>query len=150
MVADRRISERRDTTPERTPAEEAQDNVRGGRKALPETERRSIYMKFRVNAAERAQIHIAAETVGLGPTVFMRELALGYKPKPNEAHDAARVLASLNQIVLELQRQGNNLNQLSRSVHTDTAFQQHWREIGQEVKVLTATAQLALARLLDK
>ncbi|MEM6898659.1 MAG: plasmid mobilization relaxosome protein MobC [Pseudomonadota bacterium] len=149
MVAERRIEERRRSADDLSPSEEAKANGQGGRGALSDAERRSVRKEMRWRPDEWAQVELKARAVGMTPTDFVRQRALGFTPKTTNAPDAALAAASLNQMVLELQRQGNNLNQLSKSVHTDTAFQQHWREIGQEVRVLTLAVHQALARVLS-
>ena len=145
MAADRHIEDAAVAA-----SEEGLRLVRGGRKALPATEKRSERFTIRTTLAERAQIETAARSVGMTPSDYMRARALGFTPKTSPAPDMSITLAELNRIVLELKRVGNNVNQLAKSVHLDTGFQQYWREVGQEVKTLTSTAHNVLARMLSK
>ena len=145
MAADKQIDQQTVAA-----SDEATANVRGGRKPLPEAEARSIYAKFRVNESELAQIHLAARSVGMRPTVYMRERALGFSPKSTPAPQLDALIAELNRLVVETGRIGNNINQLTRSVHRNSDFQQYYREIGEEHRELAAAVHAALLSVLER
>lgn len=150
MVADRRISERRQDHSPETPSQKGARIVKGGRKPLPAIDRKDSRVTVRFKPDQRAQVELAAKSVGMTPVEFMRARALGFTPKTTRSHDIDLALAELNTLLLELSRIGNNVNQLAKAVHTDTGFQQYWREIGQEVKTLSSSANIVLARLVAK
>lgn len=145
MVADRKID---DETLSASDA--ATRNAKGGRKPLPKTAKRGVRKEIGYQPGEWAKIERDAKSVGMTTTDFIRSRSLGFTPKTSPAPDLAIVIAELNRIILEFGRVGNNVNQLTKSVHLDTGFQQYWREVGQEVKTLTSAAHSALARLLAK
>lgn len=120
----------------------------GGRPKLGGGEDRSEILRFRTTIAERAQIESAARACGLSKSEYIRQLALGHKPRASAAQDHAATVSELNKLVLEAGRVGNNVNQLARSVHRDSAFQECWREIAQEVKSLNGKLTAALERVL--
>jgi len=39
-------------------------------------------------------------------------------------------------LVVALNRVGNNVNQLTRSVHRGSAFQRYWKEVGGELRTV--------------
>ncbi len=84
---------------------------------------RALMIKVRVSAEEREHIRERAETCGRATSTYMRELALGSKPR-------ARPGRVERQAIYHLGRIGNNLNQLTRTAN--------------------ATGRIELTRRLDK
>lgn len=95
-------------------------------------EKRSLVEQYRVSVAERAYIRDQAKAAGLTPAEYNRRRALGYEVP---AKAAAAPNAAL---VSELNRIGVNVNQLARSVHRGSAFQEFWQEIGDEINGILA------------
>lgn len=95
-------------------------------------EKRSTPMQFRATVAEQEYIRAQAETAGIKPSEYLRRRALGYEVVAKAQLSANAALVS------ELNRIGVNVNQLARSVHRDSAFQEYWREIGVELNTLLA------------
>lgn len=107
------------------------------RPAKQNHEKRSETERFRVTVAEREYIRMQAAAAGLTPSEYSRRRALGYEvPAKADIAPNASLLSELNRI-------GVNINQLAKSVHLDTGFQQYWREIGDELSA-------ALAKLVHK
>src|SRR5690606_31024452 len=79
--------------------------ARGHRK--PAHTRRDKQMTFWVTAAERDRIRENAERAGMSPSAFVRALALGKAVSAKPQGDARELIRQLNRI-------GNNLNQLLR------------------------------------
>lgn len=131
-------------------SDEALANVRGGRKSLPETVRRSCRKEIRWQLHEWAQVELTAKSVGMNPTDFVRQRALGFSPKSTPAPELDTLIAELNRLVVETGRIGNNINQLARSVHRNSDFQQYYREIGEEHRELAAAVHAALLSVLER
>lgn len=96
-----------------------------------DTERRSEQTKERWTLSELEQVNQNAAQVGLNRAEFIRLSALT-QPLPEQRGKADPELAHA------LSRIGNNVNQLAKSVHLDTGFQQYWREIGEELRIVLA------------
>ena len=81
---------------------------KGGRPALPDSERRTHRIGVNVNAAERAIIEAKAEAVGLSVGVYLRQAGVG-----------ARLSSRVNDRVYhQLSRIGVNVNQMARVANT--------------------------------
>lgn len=93
-------------------------------------EQRSVKEQYRVTVAERAYIRAQAKAAGLRPSEYSRRRALGYEV-PAKAEGAPNAA-----LVSELNRIGVNVNQLARSVHRGSAFQEFWQEIGDEINAV--------------
>ena len=101
-----------------------------------ETEKRTEQTNERWTVSELAQVDKDAAELGLTRSEFIRLSALSI-PLPEARGKADPELAHA------LSRIGNNVNQLAKSVHLDTGFQQYWHEIGEELR-------LTLAAVLDE
>ena len=101
-----------------------------------ETEKRTEQTNERWTVSELAQVDKDAAEPGLTRSDFIRLSALSI-PLPEAQGKADPELAHA------LSRIGNNVNQLAKSVHLDTGFQQYWHEIGEELR-------LTLAAVLDE
>lgn len=77
----------------------------------PAHTRRDKQMTFWVTAAERDRIRENAERAGMSPSAYVRALALGKTVTAKPQGEAKELLRQLNRI-------GNNLNQLLRHAHT--------------------------------
>jgi predicted transcriptional regulator len=82
------------------------------RRKKPPEERRDNQLKIRLTDPERADVDDAAARQGLRATEFLRRLALGRRQPPS-AVDQQAIADLLN----EFNRNGNNLNQLTRAVN---------------------------------
>lgn len=122
----------------------------GGRPRKSDGEALSEILKFRTSISERAQIEAAARAAGLSVSAFVRQRALGHTPRATSSRTEAATISELNRLVVEAGRVGNNVNQLARSVHRDSAFQEWWREIAREVDALNGQLRGALERLVTK
>ena len=96
-----------------------------------DTERRTEQTNERWTVPELAQVDRDAAAVGLTRSDFIRLSALS-QPLPESRGKADPELAHA------LSRIGNNVNQLAKSVHLDTGFQQYWHEIGEELRFVLA------------
>lgn len=76
----------------------------------PVHSRRDKQMTFWVTAAERDRIRENAERAGVSPSAFVRGLALGKPMTAKPQGEAKELLRQLNRI-------GNNLQQLQRHAH---------------------------------
>lgn len=95
-------------------------------------ENRNLKEQYRVTVAERAYVRTQAKAAGLTPAEYSRRRALGYEvPAQAAAAPNAALVAELNRI-------GVNVNQLARSVHRGSAFQEFWQEIGDEINGVLA------------
>ena len=77
---------------------------RGHRK--PDHDRRHHQVKTRLTDAERCQLARAAKLTGLTTAEYLRQRALGHRPRARRDPTTDRLVRALNAI-------GNNLNQLA-------------------------------------
>ena len=91
-------------------------------------ERRDERLNLRLTAAEKQHVHAQAEMAGLTPMEYVRRRALGYVVPPAPSR---RVFDPA--LISEINRVGNNVNQLARAAHTGREFIKYWREVGQEL-----------------
>lgn len=97
--------------PQQTPSPDAENGSardpktgKGGRPALPDSERRTHRIGVNVNDAERALIEAKAEATGLSVGVYLRQAGVG-----------ARLSSRVNDRVYhQLSRIGVNVNQMAR------------------------------------
>ncbi len=100
-------------------------------KAVEERRTEQQKIRYRLDEIETVRKH-AAET-GLTVAEFVRRRSLLENPP---AHGKSIDPA----LIHELNRIGNNVNQLARSVHRGSDFQRYWREVGQELETVLAKA----------
>jgi hypothetical protein len=112
------------------------DAILGKRMARPKKqdgEKRSEQTKERWTPAELEYLNDqAAARAGLFRAEYIRLRALAYslRPAPHSSADPALIVA--------LNRVGNNVNQLARSVHRGSDFQRYWQEVGSELRAVLA------------
>ena len=88
-----------------------------GRKRLPEGTARTASVIFRLTEAERAAVQARAEAAGLPLRDYARAVLLN-APLPPARTVAQRQKADL---ITQLVRIGNNLNQIARALNTGSA-----------------------------
>lgn len=96
-------------------------------------EKRSEQTKERWTPAELEYLNDQAARAGLTRAEYIRLRALAYSlpaPAPHSSADPALIVA--------LNRVGNNVNQLARSVHRGSDFQRYWQEVGSELRAVLA------------
>lgn len=91
-------------------------------------EKRSEQLKIRLTTAEIEHLRLQASGTGLTASEYARRRILGAKLPTKTAMQADPALVS------ELNAIGNNVNQLTRSVHRGSDFANYWREIGLELQ----------------
>ena len=89
------------------------------------------FIRARVTLEQKQQVLAYAAAAGLNEADFVRLSSLT-QPLPEVRGKADPALAHA------LSRIGNNVNQLAKSVHLDTGFQQYWHEIGEELRFVLA------------
>jgi hypothetical protein len=82
---------------------------RGGRPRLPPAARRRVQVNVWLTAAEEAILEERARATGLALSVYVRTAALAIRTAP-----LSEIPRSNLAVVSQLQRLGNNLNQLTR------------------------------------
>ncbi len=75
---------------------------------------RSLIFKLRVTAAEKTRLLMLAKEVGLTPSDFARTRLIGSKPL---THKATPERENLIRLQAELNRVGNNANQIARALN---------------------------------
>lgn len=100
-------------------------------------EKRDQRFNLRFTLAEIEHVRSQAMAAGLDPHEYLRRRALGHAvpPAPSRSSDPA--------MVSELNRIGVNVNQLALATHRGSAFTEHWRHIGGELRT-------ALAKVMDR
>ncbi len=106
-----------------------------------EHERRTASVRADLTEAEKAYVQEQAVKAGLSEAEYTRRRVLGFA-----VASTSGARCSDPAIVTELNRIGNNVNQLTRAVHTDRDFAKFWREVGQELRrVLAKVVKIAEA-----
>lgn len=103
---------------------------RGKNMARPkknEHEKRDQRFNLRLTVEEIEHLRAQAVIAGLPPHEYARLRVTGHVVKPVRQYADASVVAELNSI-------GINVNQLTRAVHTDRRFQQHWEAIRDQLQ----------------
>ena len=96
-------------------------------------ERRSEQQKIRYRLDEIEAVRCHAAETGLTVAEFIRRRSLlDNPPARGRAIDPA--------LIHELNRIGNNVNQLARSVHRGSDFQRYWNEVGEELRIVLSKA----------
>lgn len=91
-------------------------------------EKRCEQLKIRLTTAEIEFLRLEASKSGLTVSDFARRRMLGVRlPARTFSHTDPALVSELNAI-------GNNVNQLTRSVHRGSDFANYWREVGQELQ----------------
>ena len=95
-------------------------------------EKRDQRFNLRYTLAEMEHIRTQAQAAGLDPHEYARRRTLGHvvTSAPSSTADPALIVA--------LNRVGNNVNQLARSVHRGSDFQRYWQEVGDELRTVLA------------
>lgn len=96
-----------------------------------------IFPTFRMSLATRENLAKKAAAANISEVEFLRFL-IDDAPLPASVSSGVADPA----LIVALNRIGNNVNQLARSVHRDSAFQNYWQEVGAELRT-------ALAQVLD-
>lgn len=89
-------------------------------------ERRTEQTKERWTLAEIEHLNAQAKRCGLTRAEYIRRRSLGepIRAKSDSADPA---------LVVAINRVGNNVNQIARSVHRGSDFQQYYREVGEKL-----------------
>lgn len=106
---------------------------------------KTAHINVRMTDKERATIVARSSSCNLAPSAFMRESALHIGEKPVRVADEA----ILRQMLTEMKRQGNNLNQAVRAVNKYGIDGQTSRQLSEAVGLVARTAS-ELSNLLSK
>lgn len=91
-------------------------------------EKRSEQLKIRLTMAEIEYVRSVASSNGINISDYARRRMLGVRlPVKTLSHTDPALISELNAI-------GNNVNQLTRSVHRGSDFADYWYEVGQELE----------------
>lgn len=96
-------------------------------------EKRSEQTKERWTTAELEQLNEQARLSGLTRAEYIRRRALGHRITSVATRTDPALIVALNRV-------GNNVNQLTLSVHRGSAFQKYWREVGDELRTVLHSA----------
>ena len=108
------------------------------RKAQGETKTAVLYIRQKPD--KRAALDARAAIAGLEPTEYARQYLEGarftYKPTTEQATDAqlGDILITLDNLLTQTKRIGNNVNQLAHSVNAGAQASAYWEDVGQELK----------------
>lgn len=106
---------------------------------------RTAHINVRMTDGERAAIVARSSSFGIPPSTFMREAALNIGEKPVKVADET----TLRQILVEMKRQGNNLNQAMRSINAYGVDRQTATQLAIAVQSISKTVS-ELSTLLSK
>lgn len=97
---------------------------------------RTAHINVRMTDGERAAIVARSSSFDMPPSTFMREAALNIGQEPVKVADET----TLRQILVEMKRQGNNLNQAMRSVNAYGIDQQAAIQLANTIQLISNTA----------
>lgn len=80
---------------------------------------RPIRLYTYVNQTEESQIKEAADMADLRVSVFLRKLALAQQIRPAKSRQSQELILALSKLGTELNRVGNNINQLAHQANMD-------------------------------
>lgn len=106
---------------------------------------RTAHVNVRMTPEERTAIAARSSACGMPPSTFMRESALRIGEAPVRVADET----TLRKILVEMKRQGNNLNQAVRAVNKYGVDGQTARQLSEAVGLIARTAS-QLSDLLSK
>lgn len=106
---------------------------------------RTAHINVRMTDGERATIAARSSSFGMPPSTFMREAALRIGERPVKIADEA----TLRQMLTEMKRQGNNLNQAQRAINKYGVDGQTAHQLSEAVSLIARTAS-QLSDLLSK
>lgn len=106
---------------------------------------RTAHINVRMTDGERAEIVARSSSFGMPPSTFLREAALRIGEKPVKVADES----TLRQMLVEMKRQGNNLNQAMRSINAYGIDRQTSVQLENAVQLISSTAS-ELSTLLSK
>ena len=125
-------------------------NPKGGRPKKA-GEKRDQRVVIRSTPTEKTNIERNAAGAGMSVSDFCRSRSLGFRPVATSVRMAdPALISSLNALVVQLKRDLNNINQLARATHRDSAFQEYWHEIGKEQRALIDKASRVLDEALSQ
>lgn len=99
-----------------------------------QTQPRPIRLYTYVNGEEEAQIKEAADMADLRISIFLRKLALAQQIRPAKSRQSQELIQTLNKLGAELNRVGNNINQLAHAANIEN--------FPKEDEILNAKAEL--------
>lgn len=106
---------------------------------------KTAHINVRMTDGERAAIVARSSSFGMPPSTFMREAALHIGEKPVKVANET----ALRQMLTEMKRQGNNLNQAVRAVNKYGVDAQTAQQLSEAVGLIARTAS-QLSELLSK
>lgn len=106
---------------------------------------KTAHVNVRMTEEERAAIVARSSSCNMPPSTFMREAALHIGEKPVRVADET----TLRQILTEMKRQGNNLNQAVRAVNKYGIDAQTSRQLSEAIALVSRTAS-QLSHLIAK
>lgn len=90
-------------------------------------EKLSETARFRMTPAERETLRMNAAAAGITEAEFCRRRCIGLPVTPTRTRTDPALVVALNRV-------GNNVNQLARSVHRGSSFQTYWKEVAAELR----------------
>lgn len=118
-----------------------------GRPKKDPQEARCEVTQARVTVAEKLHVQQQAKAAGLTEAEYVRRRALGYEVPPARALADQALITEVNRMGWELNRIGQNVDQLLLATYRGSDFVNHWDDIGQEVKAVAGEASGLLDRL---
>ena len=82
---------------------------------------KDYFLSVRLSPKDRARLRDICQATGLSPSAAVRRLIAGAKLQPNKAKDMKPLYTEINRI-------GNNINQIARSVNAGIATQEDARQ----------------------
>lgn len=106
---------------------------------------RTAHINVRMTDGERVAIVARSSSFGMPPSTFMREAALNLREKPVKIADES----TLRQMLTEMKRQGNNLNQAQRAINKYGVDGQTAHRLSEALNLIARTTS-QLSDLLSK
>lgn len=106
---------------------------------------KTAHINVRMTEEERAVIMARSSSFDMAPSTFMREAALNLGEKPVKIADES----TLRQMLTEMKRQGNNLNQAQRAINKYGVDGQTAHRLSEALNLIARTTS-QLSDLLSK
>ena len=110
----------------------------GGRPKRSADEKLSEHVHVMVSVADRETLTAKALSAGVSEAEFLRRLIRGAELA--DASQSPIPVQTDPRLVVELNRIGNNVNQLAKSSHRGSDFVRYWQDVGEELRAVLIKA----------
>ena len=110
-------------------------------------DQRSESARATLTVSEKLHVQAQAEAAGLSEAEYVRRRILGYEVPPARSLSDAALISEVNRTSWELNRIGQNVDQILLATYRGSDFVDYWRHVGDHVRQVADQADTVLQKV---